>query len=196
MTMKATRGLTPALALLDSIAGAYPSGIPRTAMAERSVVAHAAQSPAVAASGVKVLFAAMLADSALHEDDTDEDGVLLRAAVTSGMKLSLRDVAIVNCAQHAAQEASSRQLLSAIESSAPVCVVCLGAQSAALVLGGSTDTKWERGRWIQRGALLVLPSHDLATVRTDAGRKREFWEDLKLVLSLLNERGVSTGVAR
>jgi DNA polymerase len=63
----------------------------------------------------------------------------------------------------------------------PEVVLLLGATATRALAGRDLAITKVRGRWLARDGRLYLPTYHPAALLRDPGRKREAWEDLKLV---------------
>ncbi len=63
----------------------------------------------------------------------------------------------------------------------PKIIVCLGATAAKYVYGPQTRITRDRGIWIERKGVAILPTYHPAALLRDPAKKREAWEDMKAV---------------
>ncbi|NLJ34252.1 MAG: uracil-DNA glycosylase [Firmicutes bacterium] len=69
----------------------------------------------------------------------------------------------------------------------PRIIVCLGALAGQNLIGPQLRITRHRGRWVQRGEIMLLPTFHPAALLRDPGRKRPFWEDFKAVARAYEE---------
>jgi len=69
----------------------------------------------------------------------------------------------------------------------PQVILLLGATALAAVLGPGLHITRARGQWTQRKGVYILPTYHPAALLRDPSKKRDAWEDLKMVRDKLNE---------
>lgn len=67
----------------------------------------------------------------------------------------------------------------------PRILVCLGAVAARYLYDPYVRISRERGRWKERGGVLILPTYHPAALLRDESKKREAWEDMQSFRSAL-----------
>lgn len=72
-------------------------------------------------------------------------------------------------------------LLAQIELVDPEVVLLLGATATRALAGRRLAITQVRGRWFERDGRLYLPTYHPAALLRDPSKKREAWEDLKMV---------------
>lgn len=124
-----------------------------------------------------------------------EEGVLLEKIITDGMKYKKDEVAVCYAARRAsgedektlAQAASSCAglLMEDLRRLAPKAVIAMGPV-AALSLAGSSDVESLRARLIEKHGLKLIVTYGPDVLVKNPLLKKDAWEDIKLVLNLLN----------
>ena len=71
----------------------------------------------------------------------------------------------------------------------PKVVVLLGATAVRSVLGENYRITRCRGQWFERGGIPVLATYHPSALLRDVAKKREAWEDLKLIRQMLIDLG-------
>ncbi|MDR0929681.1 MAG: uracil-DNA glycosylase [Oscillospiraceae bacterium] len=71
----------------------------------------------------------------------------------------------------------------------PRVILLLGATALRAVLGDSARITRDRGKWVERKGVWIMPTFHPAALLRDEGKKRPVWEDLKLVRDKLAEVG-------
>jgi DNA polymerase len=71
----------------------------------------------------------------------------------------------------------------------PRVIVLLGATALRAVVGDSARITRDRGKWMERKGVWMMPTFHPAALLRDEGKKRPVWEDLKLVRDKLAEVG-------
>lgn len=178
------------IAYLDHIKSLYPFGIPENLIKESQGQSSAVKATTDAqgtlinfqgASKPKVLFIALREENSSLWDG--EQGALLRAAATKGMKLSEADFALAEILASNCVGADLAKMIAELRSGliqkSAQCLIVLGWQTA-LMLGFE---RTERRIWQQIESCPFITTHALAAVLQDPVVKKEFWEDLKLVMS-------------
>ena len=69
----------------------------------------------------------------------------------------------------------------------PQVIVCLGATSARYVIGEDCRITRDRGQWIERKGVWIMPTFHPAALLRDESKKRPAWEDFKAVRDKLAE---------
>ena len=69
----------------------------------------------------------------------------------------------------------------------PQIIVCLGATSARYVVGEDCRITRDRGKWVERKGVWIMPTFHPAALLRDERKKRPVWEDLKAVREKLSE---------
>jgi len=63
----------------------------------------------------------------------------------------------------------------------PKIIVCLGSVAARNLIDPSIRITRDRGKWIEKGGVLFLPTYHPAALLRDTGKKREAWQDLQML---------------
>ena len=63
----------------------------------------------------------------------------------------------------------------------PKIIVCLGATAAKAIISDDIRITSVRGKWMQKGAFLIMPTFHPAALLRDESKKIPFWNDLKEV---------------
>lgn len=63
----------------------------------------------------------------------------------------------------------------------PHVIVLLGASAVKAVLGEHMRITRDRGQWVERKGVWIMPTFHPAALLRDESKKRPFWEDMKLV---------------
>lgn len=69
----------------------------------------------------------------------------------------------------------------------PKIIVCLGATSMKYILGQNFRITRDRGTWIERKGIYIMPTFHPAALFRDESKKVLFWEDLKSVKEKFDE---------
>lgn len=69
----------------------------------------------------------------------------------------------------------------------PQVIVCLGATSARYVIGESCRITRDRGQWVERKGVWIMPTFHPAALLRDESKKRPAWSDFKAVRDKLAE---------
>ena len=76
----------------------------------------------------------------------------------------------------------------------PRVIVLLGACALKAVLGPEARITRDRGQWVNRKGVWIMPTFHPAALLRDEDKKRPFWEDMKMVrdkvLETQGERGM------
>jgi uracil-DNA glycosylase len=137
------------------------------------------------------------ADDAAGEPFCGPEGDMLTNIITRVLGLSRPDVyltTIVKCAppkgRVPAQDEMStcipflRRQLAAI---GPAIVCALGQAAAQALLGTERSLDELRGRFHRAGGMLVMPTHDTSFLLLNEHRKRETWDDMRMIVRKLSE---------
>lgn len=71
----------------------------------------------------------------------------------------------------------------------PKVIVLLGKVACRYVLGEETPISRMRGRWIERKGIWFMPTYHPSALLREPAKKREAWEDFKMVRDKLAEVG-------
>jgi uracil-DNA glycosylase len=88
-------------------------------------------------------------------------------------------------------EACEPFLARQIEAIRPRVIVTLGKPAAHLLLGTRAPINALRGRWQEFRGIRVMPTFHPAFLLRSPERKRDVWEDLKLVIAELDRLGIA-----
>ena len=69
----------------------------------------------------------------------------------------------------------------------PQVIVLLGATAARAVLGGQARITRDRGRWVEKKGVWIMPTYHPAALLRDESKKRDAWRDLQAVMDKLKE---------
>lgn len=61
----------------------------------------------------------------------------------------------------------------------PKIIVCLGRIAAINIINLDIKITKERGKWIEKNGIWILPTYHPSAVLRDEKKKRPFWEDIK-----------------
>ena len=61
----------------------------------------------------------------------------------------------------------------------PEIIVCLGAVAARNIIAQDFSITRDRGKWIEKAGVWILPTYHPAALLRDQSKKRASWEDLK-----------------
>lgn len=61
----------------------------------------------------------------------------------------------------------------------PKIIICLGATSMRYILGNEWRITRDRGKWVERKGVYIMPTFHPAALFRDESKKKLFWEDLK-----------------
>lgn len=170
---------------LDFLKPLYPGGIPenlirsaKTSLAQPSLNIKGGAEP-------KLLFVGRAAEKS--DPLSGEEGELLKAAVTKGLKIGVDEIcfAQILCGNNAEAGSAGALLSHEVQRLRPGCIVVLGSETLSALC--SAAESGARGRWADFGGCPMLLTHDLAAVITSQARKKEFWNDLKLVMEKLRQ---------
>jgi len=63
----------------------------------------------------------------------------------------------------------------------PQIIVCLGALASQVLIGPEARITRDRGRWLQKGSMMIMPTFHPAALLRDESKKRPVWEDMQAV---------------
>ena len=66
-------------------------------------------------------------------------------------------------------------------------IVLLGATAARAVLGDQARITRDRGRWVERKGVFIMPTYHPAALLRDESKKRDAWHDFQAVRDKLAE---------
>lgn len=69
----------------------------------------------------------------------------------------------------------------------PRVIVLLGATAARAVLGDQARITRDRGRWVERKGVFIMPTYHPAALLRDESKKRDAWHDFQAVRDKLAE---------
>jgi len=69
----------------------------------------------------------------------------------------------------------------------PKIIVCLGRVAATTIIDPSFRITKQRGQWIERKGVWILATYHPAALLRDESKKKESWEDLKMIRAKLDE---------
>lgn len=69
----------------------------------------------------------------------------------------------------------------------PRVIVLLGASACKAILGENVYITRDRGKWVERKGVWIMPTYHPAALLRDAEKKRPCWEDFKQVRAKLTE---------
>ncbi|MGE5575705.1 MAG: uracil-DNA glycosylase [Syntrophothermus sp.] len=78
----------------------------------------------------------------------------------------------------------------------PKVIVALGATATRALLGKELRITKARGNWMEKDGIMYMPTYHPAALLRDPGKKRDVWEDMKMVRNYLVSEGLfpnSTG---
>jgi len=75
----------------------------------------------------------------------------------------------------------------------PQVIVLLGATAAKTLIREDFRITRERGRWIEKKGVWFMPTYHPAALLRDESKKRDAWNDLKLVMAKLKELEAMNG---
>ena len=171
--------LTDVVAYLDSIQSSYPYGVPNSLIqkGEKGV----SEPHIVRSTPLDVLFVVENSEATRDDGWKGSLGDLLLLAVDKGMKKNKSAVGVITIPHY-----SSSEILERLSEATPQArvVVCMGEVAIKAVFGQQSI---EKGVWttLKGVALPILPTVSLSEVASSPVSKREFWEDLKKVLTRL-----------
>ena len=71
----------------------------------------------------------------------------------------------------------------------PKVIVLLGATAARAVLGDQVRITRDRGQWVERKGVWIMPTYHPAALLRDETKKRDAWHDLQAVKAKLDGEG-------
>ncbi|WP_432405296.1 uracil-DNA glycosylase [Wukongibacter sp. M2B1] len=69
----------------------------------------------------------------------------------------------------------------------PKIIVCLGSIAAKNIIDKNLRITRQRGQWVEKKGVKILPTFHPAALLRDDGKKRPFWEDFKEVKRVYEE---------
>ncbi len=69
----------------------------------------------------------------------------------------------------------------------PKVIVLLGATAARSVLGDQVRITRDRGQWVEKKGVWIMPTYHPAALLRDETKKRDAWHDLQAVRDKLKE---------
>lgn len=75
----------------------------------------------------------------------------------------------------------------------PKIIVCLGKVAATYIYDSEIRITRDRGKWIERKGVWILPTYHPAALLRDESKKREAWEDFKSLKNKWNELAGRSG---
>lgn len=69
----------------------------------------------------------------------------------------------------------------------PEVILCLGATAAKHLCDPEMRITRDRGKWIEKKGVWMLPTYHPAALLRDASKKRDAWEDMKALRAKLDE---------
>lgn len=131
----------------------------------------------------------------LGEPFVGKAGELLTQAIVKGMGLRREDVFIGNVVKCRPPDnrtplpdeiaACSDYLFKQLEMLVPEVIVCLGAVATQVISKTNSGITKIRGTWHEWHGIPVMPTFHPAYLLRNPSAKRDFWEDLKQVMSKL-----------
>lgn len=122
-------------------------------------------------------------------------GQFLTSAITRGMKLKREDVYITNVVKCRPPENRTPKndeieickpyLERELEILKPQTIVCLGETAQHALIGKEEGITKLRGKWLEWKGIPVMPTVHPIYVLNNPSAKRDFWEDLKMVMEKL-----------
>lgn len=70
----------------------------------------------------------------------------------------------------------------------PRIIVCLGALAGQTLISPKLRITRERGKWVERQGIMIMPTFHPAALLRDPRKKRPAWEDFKAVQSLYRRK--------
>jgi DNA polymerase len=142
--------------------------------------------------------APLAADDAAGEPFSGPEGDMLNKIITRVLNLTRPDVyltTLVKCATPAGraptQEETAaclpflRRQLAAI---GPFIVCALGQVAAQALLGSERPLDEMRGRFYRSADMLIMPTHEPAFLLMHEHRKRETWDDMRMIVRELSHK--------
>lgn len=168
------------VAFLDHAAPWYPGGLSLDVPPQST--ARPAQPSAVEApkraEGPKLIFVGFADSGSQSLDDPwqGSEGELLRNALTRGMRMDPSSASLIRVSGGA--EASKI----VDQGSAPLVV--LGARAWEALCPDAPRT---RGEWARKGGAQIMATHAITDVISNPSMKREFWDDLRKVMTMIGQ---------
>ena len=75
----------------------------------------------------------------------------------------------------------------------PKIIVCLGKVAATYIYSREVRITRDRGRWVEKKGVWILPTYHPAALLRDPAKKRETWEDLKSLKKKMEELSLTCG---
>ncbi len=72
----------------------------------------------------------------------------------------------------------------------PKVIVCLGATAARAIISEDIRITRDRGNWVNKKGVWIMPTYHPAALLRDPTKKRETWQDLQEVMKKLEETDV------
>ena len=180
------------IAYLDSVADLYPSGI-GAADAERQPCSQEERQDRIVSWGnrkARVAIAAVAGSWSLESGGRPfggENGRLLLGILEKGLGIAADQVHVWGLQLAGQSDAADNagKLRRAVETAKGQILLVLGASAAAALGLDTLDFSERRGRPFSFGAGEAVLLYGLDEIRENKALKREFWENLKGVLSVL-----------
>lgn len=132
------------------------------------------------------------ADDAEGEPFCGPEGDMLTNIITRVLSLSRPDVyltTIVKCAPPDGRAPAKEEIFTCLPflrrqlaAIGPSIVCALGQVATQALLGSERPFDELRGRFSRAGGMLVMPTHDTAFLRMHEHRKRETWDDMRMIV--------------
>ena len=137
------------------------------------------------------------ADDATGEPFGGQEGDMLTKIITLVLSLSRPDVyltSLVKCAPPDGRALAQEEIFTCmpflrrqLAAIGPSIVCALGQVAAQALLGSERPLDELRGRFHRMGGMLVMPTHDPAFLRMNEHRKRETWDDMRMIVRELSK---------
>ncbi len=137
------------------------------------------------------------ADDASGEPFCGPEGEMLTNIITRVFSLFRPDVylaSIVKCAPPDGRAPSQEEIFTCmpflrrqLAAIGPLIVCALGQAAAQALLGSERSLDDLRGRFHRVGGMLVMPTHDPAFLLMNENRKRETWDDMRMIVRELSK---------
>ena len=69
----------------------------------------------------------------------------------------------------------------------PKVIICLGATAARAIISEDVRITRDRGTWVNKKGIWIMPTYHPAALLRDPTKKRETWQDLQEVMKKLEE---------
>lgn len=69
----------------------------------------------------------------------------------------------------------------------PKIIICLGATAMTYILGKEWRITRDRGKWVERKGIYIMPTFHPSAILRDESKKKLFWEDLKSIKEKYDE---------